>query len=88
MHFGRFGRSNTQKYSHLKVLYWTIFLVFIFVLVSKTFFGTRNLHAYVQFVYIVKAKYQIVRSKAVVGVERPMKELSLHMQNETMEKLS
>ena len=55
---------------------------------SKTFFGTRNLHAYVQFVYIVNAKYQIVRTKAVVGVERPMKELSLHMQNETMEKLS
>ena len=38
-------------------------------------------HAYVQCVYIVSAKYQIAQSKAVVGVERPIKALSMHIQN-------
>ena len=33
-----------------------------------------------QCVYIVKAKYQIVLSKAVVGVDWPLKELSRHIQ--------
>ena len=31
-------------------------------------------------VYIVSAKYQIAQSKAVVGVERPIKALSMHIQ--------
>ena len=35
--------------------------------------STRLLHAYVQCVFIKQAKYQIVLSKAVVGVDRPMK---------------
>ena len=35
--------------------------------------GTKLLRAYVQCVYIVKAKYQIVLSKAVVEVDLPMK---------------
>ena len=39
----------------------------------------KLLHAYVQCVYIVSAKYQIAQSKAVVGVERPIKALSMHM---------
>ena len=38
------------------------------------------LHAYVQCVYIVYEKYQIVPSKAVVGVDQPMKALSMHIQ--------
>ena len=38
------------------------------------------LHAYVQCVYIVSAKYQIAPSKAVVGVEWPIKALSMHIQ--------
>ena len=45
---------------------------------------TKNyklLHAYVQCVYIVSAKYQIAPSKAVVGVDRPIKALSMHIQN-------
>ena len=40
----------------------------------------KLLHAYVQCVYIVSAKYQIAPSKAVVGVERPIKALSMHIQ--------
>ena len=39
----------------------------------------KLLHAYVQCVYIVSAKYQIAPSKAVVGVERPIKALSMHI---------
>ena len=37
------------------------------------------LHAYVQCVYIVSAKYQIAPSKAVVGVDRPIKAPSMHI---------
>ena len=44
------------------------------------FFLTKLLHAYVQCVYIVKTMYQIAESEAVVGVDRPMKALSMHMQ--------
>ena len=40
----------------------------------------KLLHAYLQCVYIVSAKYQIAQSKAVVGVERPLKALSIHIQ--------
>ena len=40
----------------------------------------KLLHAYVQCVYIVSAKYQIAQSKAVVGVELPIKALSMHIQ--------
>ena len=39
--------------------------------------GTKLLHAYV---YIVQAKYWINSSKAVVGIDRPMKGLSMHIQ--------
>ena len=40
----------------------------------------KLLHAYVQCVYIVSAKYKIDQSKAVEGVERPLKALSMHIQ--------
>ena len=42
--------------------------------------STRLLHAYVQCVYIVSAKYQIAPLKAVLGVDRPMKTPSMHIQ--------
>ena len=41
--------------------------------------NNKLLHAYVQCVYIVSAKYQIASSKAVVGVDRPIKALSMHI---------
>ena len=50
--------------------------------------STRLLHAYVQCVYIVHAKYQIAPSKAVVGVDLPMKALSMHIQKPYKGKLS
>ena len=37
-------------------------------------------NAYVQSAYIVRTKYQIAESKAVVGVDQPMKALSMHIQ--------
>ena len=37
-------------------------------------------HAYVQYVYNVAAKYKIFPSKAVVGVDRLTKALSMHIQ--------
>ena len=49
-------------------------------LFKNYFFQTKLLHAYVQCVYIVLAKYQIAPSKAVVGVGRPMKAQSMHIQ--------
>ena len=50
------------------------------VILSKKNFLTRLLHAYVQCVYIVQAKYQIAPLKAVVGVDRHMKAPSKHIQ--------
>ena len=47
---------------------------------SSALEGTKLLHAYFQCVYIVSAKYQIVPSKAVVGVDRPMMAPSMHIQ--------
>ena len=47
---------------------------------KKKQFLIKLLHAYVQCLYIVKAKYQIVPSKAVVGVDLPLKALSMHIQ--------
>ena len=38
------------------------------------------LHAYVQCVYIVSAKYQIAPLKAVVGVDWPIKAPPMHIQ--------
>ena len=40
----------------------------------------KLLHAYVQCVYIVSAKYPIAPSKAAVGVDWPIKALSMHIQ--------
>ena len=45
----------------------------------------KLLHAYVHCVYIVLTKYQIASSKAVVGVDRPIKALSMHIQSHIRE---
>ena len=50
--------------------------------VNNYFFRTKLLHAFVQYVYIVAEKYQIAPSKAVVGVDRPIKVLSMHKQKQ------
>ena len=66
-----------------------IVYVLIAVILSKIiFFSTRLLHAYVQCVYIVQAKYQIAPLKAVVGVDRPIKAPSMHIQCLIRKKLS
>ena len=88
-----FMRSNTQKYSHLKVLYIKTYIGKIFYhchFVKKHFFVFLNKlrHVYSQCVYIVKAKYQILLSKVVVGVVWPMKALSEHILRPYLEKLS
>ena len=54
----------------------------------KIHFLTKLLHAYFQCVYIVKTKYQITGTKAVVGVDQPMKALSMHIQKRIRGKLS
>ena len=50
------------------------------VKLSKFNKNYKLLHAYVQWVYIISTKYQIASSKAVVGVDRPIKALSMHIQ--------
>ena len=57
-----------------------IVLVLTAVILSNFFFSTRLLHAYVQCVYIVSAKYRMVPLKAVVEVDWPMKAPSMHIQ--------
>ena len=49
-------------------------------LVRNYYFQIKLVHAYVQYVYIVVAKHQIGPSKAVVGVDRPIKALSMYIQ--------
>ena len=49
-------------------------------LVRNYYFQIKLLHAYVQYVYIVVAKHQTAPSKAVVGVDWPIKALSMHIQ--------
>ena len=56
--------------------------------IKSYFFQTKLLHAYVQCVYIVKATYQTAPSKTVVGVDRPMKAPSMHIQKPRKVKLS
>ena len=66
---------------HIQKPYKGIIVVLTAVILSKKkFFSTRLIHAYVQCVYIVQAEYQIAPLKAVVGVDRPMKAASMHIQ--------
>ena len=52
------------------------------VILSKFNFLTKLLHAYAQCVYIMKTKYQVAEPEAVVGVDRPTKALSMHIQKQ------
>ena len=67
-------------YTYTKALLEETCQVLTAVIFQKYFFQTKLLHAYVQYVYIVAAKYQIAPSKAVVGVDRHIKALSMHIQ--------
>ena len=49
--------------------------------VKKYFYGIKLLHADVQYVYIVYAKYQMASVKAWVQVDFPVHVLSTHYQN-------
>ena len=50
---------------------------FLIILSKIIFFLIKLLHAYVQCVYIVQAKYQMAPSNAVVGVDWPMQRINL-----------
>ena len=72
-----FERSIKALSRHIQKPYKVLIAV---ILSKKHFFSTRLLHAYVQCVYIVKATDQIAPLQAVVGVDRPMKAPSMHIQ--------
>ena len=57
-----------------------VYILTAAIFYKNIFFPTKLLHAYVQCVYIVYAKYQIAPLKAVIGVDRPMKAPSMHIQ--------
>ena len=48
--------------------------------VNNNFLSTILLHAHVQYVYIMYTRYQIAPSKAVIGVDRHIKALPMHIQ--------
>ena len=52
------------------------------VILSKIIFSELNsfMHMFNVSTFIVSAKLQIAPSKAVVGVDRPLKALSMHIQ--------
>ena len=75
MHIKSFIREKLSKFSQLSFC-------------QNYFLRTKLLHAYVQCVYIVLAKYQLVPSKAVVRVDRPMKASSCIYKSLIREKLS
>ena len=60
---------GTIYVSREKIVYVPIAVILL------TFFLIKHLHAYVQCVYIAKAKHQIAPSKADVGDNQPMKAL-------------
>ena len=65
---------------YVSKLIWKYYLSFHNYHFVKTYFWTEHLHVYVICVCIVKRKYQIAESKAVVGVDRALKALSKHIQ--------
>ena len=79
-------RLNTQNFSHRKALFIKAYTVKKSLsshrchFFKNYLFQTKLLHAYVQCVYIVSATYHNAPSKAVVGVDRSMKALSMHIQ--------
>ena len=56
--------------------------------VKNYIFCTKLLHVYVQCVYVIKAKYEIALSKAVIGVDWSIKALSCIYKCHISEKLS
>ena len=68
---------HIQKPYKGKIVQVLTAVIFFF---QNYFLQTILLHAYVQCVYIVSAKYQIVPSKAVEGVDLPLKAPSMHIQ--------
>ena len=58
-----------------------LFYGHIAVILSNKIFFHRFLHAYVQYVYIVYVKYWTNSAKSVVGVNQPMKALSMIIRN-------
>ena len=56
--------------------------------VKNYFFAIKFLHANVQWVYIMKAQYEIVSSKTVVGVDRPVNALTCTQKEEKLSKFS
>ena len=76
----KFTEIFTPESSIYQNLYRKNCLIAVILSKKNILFGTKLLHASIQCVYIVKLKYQIVLSKAVVGVDRSMKILSMHIQ--------
>ena len=56
--------------------------------VKKYFSAIKCLHANVQWVYSVKAQYEIVQSKTVVGVDRSVNALTCKQKEEKLSKYS
>ena len=56
--------------------------------VKNYLFAIKFLHANVQWVYSVKAQYEIVQSKTVVGVDRPVNALTCKQKEEKLSKYS
>ena len=77
-------KSSSRSSQNFPKFFWTkTKIINSFMHMFSRIIGNKNyelLHAYVQCVYIVSAKYPIAPSKAVVGVDRPIKALSMHIQ--------
>ena len=56
--------------------------------VKNYFFAIKCLHANVQWVYSMKAQYEIFQSKTVVGVDWPMNALTCKQKEEKLSKYS
>ena len=70
----------TALFMHIQKPYKGIIVFVLTAVILSKKNSTKLLHAYVQCVHIVYAKYQIAPLKAVVGVDRPMKASSMHIQ--------
>ena len=65
----QYGPTNTELFSFLKDSGFI-----------KKVYLMKKVNKHIQCVYIVSAKYQIAPSKAVVGLDLPIKALSMHIQ--------
>ena len=62
-----YGRTHALGHTHARTCHFV-----------KNYFSEPNSYAYGQCVYIVKEKYQIAPSKAVVGVDWPCMAYNTH----------